>query len=339
MKVSCKVVEDLLPLYIDDVLSEESRKIVEEHLKICVNCTYAIESMKRESSLPIIKDESKILKKISIRITKKTILYTFSILFLILFYLLYFTERYYQIYYDIHFLNDTGVSEYLSVLMILVPMLLMIAWLLYLIKCRMDKALKERKRSLLILGVYVFLSVVPIAHMMLYPIYKCHTLSFAYNLKKESVVVEYNYQKIELSIPAGFQKLIKADHKTYYIIDFILNNDGKTGKMVKIEEVDLPIMKIDSTVELEEKYKKAYLQCLNLLKDFDGIYTKKVRVHDTTVEELELGRRIYGEEQFEMENGGYWTFEIGNDYEFSIIVRRDAGSYQAKTEIGFIHLP
>ena len=38
MKVKCPVIEDLLPLYIDGVCSEESKMIVEEHLLECRLC-------------------------------------------------------------------------------------------------------------------------------------------------------------------------------------------------------------------------------------------------------------------------------------------------------------
>ena len=38
MKNSCDVIRDLLPLYADDACSEDSRKIVEEHLAECPEC-------------------------------------------------------------------------------------------------------------------------------------------------------------------------------------------------------------------------------------------------------------------------------------------------------------
>src|SRR5690554_1532804 len=38
MKVKCAVIEDLLPLYIDEVCSQESKRIVEEHLSECHHC-------------------------------------------------------------------------------------------------------------------------------------------------------------------------------------------------------------------------------------------------------------------------------------------------------------
>lgn len=35
MKITCNIIDDLLPLYVDDMVSEDSRKLVEEHLKEC----------------------------------------------------------------------------------------------------------------------------------------------------------------------------------------------------------------------------------------------------------------------------------------------------------------
>ena len=37
-KLSCKVIQDLLPLYEDNCCSEDSKKLVEEHLKTCEDC-------------------------------------------------------------------------------------------------------------------------------------------------------------------------------------------------------------------------------------------------------------------------------------------------------------
>lgn len=48
MKISCEVVEDLLPLYVDGVASEESRRLVEEHAAECENCRRLLEEMQKE---------------------------------------------------------------------------------------------------------------------------------------------------------------------------------------------------------------------------------------------------------------------------------------------------
>ena len=39
MKYSCNMIQDLIPLYIDGVCSEESKEAVEQHLSECPDCT------------------------------------------------------------------------------------------------------------------------------------------------------------------------------------------------------------------------------------------------------------------------------------------------------------
>ncbi len=39
MRISCEMVEDLLPLYLDDSCSKDSRIAVEEHLRACQDCS------------------------------------------------------------------------------------------------------------------------------------------------------------------------------------------------------------------------------------------------------------------------------------------------------------
>lgn len=51
MKVTCEIVEDLLPLYADDVCSEQSRRAVREHLQKCEKCRKLLEST-QEVSVP-----------------------------------------------------------------------------------------------------------------------------------------------------------------------------------------------------------------------------------------------------------------------------------------------
>ncbi|MGN1275581.1 MAG: zf-HC2 domain-containing protein [Floccifex sp.] len=45
MKYPCSVIQDLLPLYVDEVCSEESKTIVEEHLSQCSICKEIYDSM------------------------------------------------------------------------------------------------------------------------------------------------------------------------------------------------------------------------------------------------------------------------------------------------------
>lgn len=45
MKYPCSFIQDLLPLYVDEICSEESKKIVEDHLSQCSICKEIYDSM------------------------------------------------------------------------------------------------------------------------------------------------------------------------------------------------------------------------------------------------------------------------------------------------------
>ncbi len=48
MKLKCEVISDLIPLYYDGVCSQESRKLVEEHLLECSDCRQELEDLGKE---------------------------------------------------------------------------------------------------------------------------------------------------------------------------------------------------------------------------------------------------------------------------------------------------
>lgn len=52
MKLSCKVIEDMLPMYHDGVCSEESAALVEEHLKECPQCSGVLSDLRAGIELP-----------------------------------------------------------------------------------------------------------------------------------------------------------------------------------------------------------------------------------------------------------------------------------------------
>ena len=65
MKLSCKVIEDMLPMYYDGVCSEESAALVEEHLKECPHCSHILSELRSDIAAPEKNvDDIKPLKKI-----------------------------------------------------------------------------------------------------------------------------------------------------------------------------------------------------------------------------------------------------------------------------------
>lgn len=61
MKITCDIVSDLLPLYIDEVCTGDSKKAVEEHMKGCEKCRSTLSSMTEEN--PIAVPESSDIEK------------------------------------------------------------------------------------------------------------------------------------------------------------------------------------------------------------------------------------------------------------------------------------
>lgn len=56
MKYECDIVTDLMPLYIDDLLSENSKKFVEDHMDSCESCKKYYEKLSGEIKIPVSKE-------------------------------------------------------------------------------------------------------------------------------------------------------------------------------------------------------------------------------------------------------------------------------------------
>ena len=52
MNMSCKVIEDMLPMYYDGVCSAESAALIEEHLKDCHHCSLILSDLRSDIGIP-----------------------------------------------------------------------------------------------------------------------------------------------------------------------------------------------------------------------------------------------------------------------------------------------
>ena len=77
-KVSCDIINDILPLYLDDVVSEDTKHMVEEHLTYCSDCAVKAERMKCDIEKEIKKkteeNEKQSLLAVKQRIKKKRLI-------------------------------------------------------------------------------------------------------------------------------------------------------------------------------------------------------------------------------------------------------------------------
>lgn len=73
--IPCNIIEDLLPLYVDGVCSDETIELIESHIESCENCKQKLELMK--TNLPKVNiekniEDSKMLNKLSDTWIRKT---------------------------------------------------------------------------------------------------------------------------------------------------------------------------------------------------------------------------------------------------------------------------
>lgn len=87
MKNNCNIVKDLLPLYIDEVCSKESRELVEKHLSTCKNCRKELDDLKEDLGISNdleVNIFKKFIKTINIRIAMRVIISSTIVCFLIM---------------------------------------------------------------------------------------------------------------------------------------------------------------------------------------------------------------------------------------------------------------
>ena len=52
MNITCNIIKDLLPLYADDMVSEDSKALIEDHLCTCDSCANELENLKKMPRIP-----------------------------------------------------------------------------------------------------------------------------------------------------------------------------------------------------------------------------------------------------------------------------------------------
>ena len=91
MKVTCHVIKDMLPLYSENMLSEDSRKMVEEHIEQCQDCKNDLNDMRTFNEVPVNRDVTPLLKIKSTLRKKKIQTVILSVLFSMIFFIVTFS--------------------------------------------------------------------------------------------------------------------------------------------------------------------------------------------------------------------------------------------------------
>ncbi|MEI3604527.1 zf-HC2 domain-containing protein [Pseudogracilibacillus sp. SE30717A] len=72
-EVKCTIIQDVLPLYIDEVVSQDTKEMVDQHLQHCEVCQKVYEKMKRKLYIPA-ENKASIFKKINKKMRKKKVI-------------------------------------------------------------------------------------------------------------------------------------------------------------------------------------------------------------------------------------------------------------------------
>lgn len=79
-KMNCDIIKDVLPLYLDDVVSNATKEMIEEHLCSCVSCRKEAQALKEDIILPSTKNiqlsEARVFKNLKSKFRKKNAIKT-----------------------------------------------------------------------------------------------------------------------------------------------------------------------------------------------------------------------------------------------------------------------
>ena len=73
MDISCNIIKDLLPLYAEDMVSEDSKKMVDRHLCNCDGCAKELDAIRKAPKIPLDVDV-KSLKRVGDTIRRRRVL-------------------------------------------------------------------------------------------------------------------------------------------------------------------------------------------------------------------------------------------------------------------------
>lgn len=79
MDISCDIIRDLLPLYAEDMASEDSKKLVDDHLFRCDACAKELAALKKPQKVPVETDVTS-LKRVGKTIRRRKVLTVMAVL-------------------------------------------------------------------------------------------------------------------------------------------------------------------------------------------------------------------------------------------------------------------
>lgn len=241
MKSSCSVAQDLMPLYLDQACSEDSKKLVLNHLKECESCSKLYEQMKNDKPLSKIANEKSILnpsyvfKKVKRVIQIKTILLFVFALLLSCYWVLFYLNEY-------GYLNEPySYFELRGLVLFLLIALTIILWIWLIMVLRSNRTIKGNFLQVILL---ILISGVLLTNIY----YSGHisTVGGIFSIRDSVIegnrcyiVVEFKDKDVKLPITYEIYDKVIVDPNVFYDIQFYYNilSNG-TGRIKSIDLID-----------------------------------------------------------------------------------------------------
>lgn len=80
-EIKCTIIQDVLPLYVDEVVSQDTKEMVDEHLQYCEKCQKEYDAMKQELYIPA-ENKAFQFKEISKKWRKKKVIISITSVFI-----------------------------------------------------------------------------------------------------------------------------------------------------------------------------------------------------------------------------------------------------------------
>lgn len=155
MKQNCDMVQDLLPLYIDEVCSGASSQMVREHLDACEKCRQMYCLLENDTDVQReLPREEDVLKKTSLSLSRRAIHSALGVLAIVVYWLVYFWQEGLSDMGDYRYFSYS-FHELCSVGLILAPLVTLIWFLVLLHRSAKRKAWRKNGALLLVLLVLV----------------------------------------------------------------------------------------------------------------------------------------------------------------------------------------
>lgn len=315
MKLHCNIIKDLLPLYLENECSEESRKLVEAHLKECETCSQLVNELKQDEEIPFVDNSKEILKKTSHKIITTILKRGFILLFIPILWILYCVDIYQN-----RFTIRTEYTELLGLSIVFINVFIL-CWIIVLIFSSFaERNFKENRLMVSVLIITILMN-----QLVLHLPYILIDKKYAYNVPIQKIegnkIYVYHVDEkeiVEIEMSEEFMKknqLVGNDGMRIYDIEWKESSLSKKCWLndARVENLSLDLQMFRNRDVIDEQYLDGYmLSCMfgpYYYRQINQVNEKVVEVHDTTWEDVEYVEMIQEVRMDELDD--YWTYEIG----------------------------